>query len=656
MKTAQLLHESIGRVVALCDLPDVTICVCGRDFYINQAILPFISNELDEYFAEYDAPFIISLTSDDQSNSLFESVTPSSLIESCFTFLSLIGSETYFRVDQNENLNDSNNKNNNFGSLHIPSLILFAQKIFCNDLLSSIVHFSSSQNQPYSLTFEPSNFVFDSHSAFLEEDEATDNDFSFKVCSKVYKCSSIAAAILSKRAFNYLKNENHHSLEIECPEHLERSRFEETFESVFKILFGFPLSVSNENFEMLLSISSQIENSFIFNSVVEFIQSKDISNIETLLIILQCSEFISEQFDIDSIVSKVSANFSNLSFDALSTLSPSTLSKILKNNNLHLESEDSLFDFLLKYFSVWNEYSLSLFENIYFEYLNETNLETFFKVFSESKFHFPPSIIQSLSFLFKSESRTVLKNRHLSKQIPDTIFSLSQLKNENRCLQNEVAKLKGENINLICQTQTLQTDKQSFENELSKVKSESSSLLSQNEQLKSENQKINSMLSSPSIELFKSLRQKCNNQNPHKSGLVNLSASSIIDSNCDSFNIFEYSRANSWNSYYPEYQWLLFDLREISFKIEKIRFDVYNGHIPRHWRLLGSKDHQNWIQIHEQGNDPRCIPSTDFVVDYDIRTNDYFTLFKFEQLDETYINYSQCIFYSVEFIGRLNSK
>jgi hypothetical protein len=41
-----------------------------------------------------------------------------------------------------------------------------------------------------------------------EENDYFENEFSFKVCSKVYKSSSISPAIFSKRTFSVLKNEN----------------------------------------------------------------------------------------------------------------------------------------------------------------------------------------------------------------------------------------------------------------------------------------------------------------------------------------------------------------------------------------------------------------------------------------------------------------
>jgi hypothetical protein len=163
-------------------------------------------------------------------------------------------------------------------------------------------------------------------------------------------------------------------------------------------------------------------------------------------------------------------------------------------------------------------------------------------------------------------------------------------------------------------------------------------------------------LNSSPIELFKHLRQQCNNQNPHKAGLVNLTASSICTSTYVPCNIFEYSRNTCWNSKDEQNQWLLFDLKGLSFKIEKICFGVSYGRISRHWRLLGSNDDQTWVTIHDQGNDERCKAGGHFVVDYDIQSSDFFTLFKFEELDYTYNNNHRCAFYSVEFIGRLNSK
>jgi hypothetical protein len=119
---------------------------------------------------------------------------------------------------------------------------------------------------------------------------------------------------------------------------------------------------------------------------------------------------------------------------------PSVTAKILNNKHLRLQNHGSLIHFLLQYFDVSNECSLSIFSNSCFEYLTENNLETFFKTLSHFQIHL--SVPQSLSVIFKSESRFVNNNRSSSKSIDNTIPSLSisiyisQMQNEIEALRH----------------------------------------------------------------------------------------------------------------------------------------------------------------------------------------------------------------------------
>jgi hypothetical protein len=183
MKSLEFISEAFRRVIALCDLPNVVIEVCGKQFSINQSLLPFISTELTEYFDKFDEPFIISINDDDLSNSLFESVSSESLIESCSIFLSFFENGIY----------------NVESRLHIPSLILFCQKIFSHNLPSSIIDFSKSFDQspppslsPSFLSFHYSIFSMNSFTNISNENDNdnANNEFSFKIFSKVYKCST----------------------------------------------------------------------------------------------------------------------------------------------------------------------------------------------------------------------------------------------------------------------------------------------------------------------------------------------------------------------------------------------------------------------------------------------------------------------------------
>jgi hypothetical protein len=416
MKQFKFTSESFHRVIALCDLPDLIIRVCEKDFFINQSILPVIFPILEKYYSKSEYLFTISINNDNQSNSLFKSVTPESLIESCSIFVSF----------------QENGIISNTPTLHLPSLLLFSMKIFSSTFLSSIIRFSSLINQSTTLTLSFEEFNVSLNSFPLLKNE---NQFSFKACSKVYKCSPISASIFSKRAFNILKNENQFCLEIECPEHIRRSRVEKEFENVFKVIYGFPLSLKKKNIESLLSIYSELENSTIFNLCTEFCKSNNIGNIERVLIILENSEILSENFDISSIVSQTSEEFEKNSFETLSNIHPSGISKILQSPKLKLKSEESLFEFLLKCFEKWKDQSISLFECLYFEYLKEQNLSKFFEKIS--KFHLPPSLVESLSFIFQSENRFVHSNRHSSQANLNSIHSLTEIRRQCENLKND---------------------------------------------------------------------------------------------------------------------------------------------------------------------------------------------------------------------------
>jgi hypothetical protein len=143
-----MTSESFQRVIGLYDLPNVVIRICDKDFFINQTILHFISPELNNYFSKYDDPFTVAATEEDQSNSLFESDTCESLVESCSIFISFLGNGT-FLIDS-------------ILYLHIPSLILFSKKIFYQTFLSLIIEFSISSNKStpssFPISFDLLNF------------------------------------------------------------------------------------------------------------------------------------------------------------------------------------------------------------------------------------------------------------------------------------------------------------------------------------------------------------------------------------------------------------------------------------------------------------------------------------------------------------------
>jgi hypothetical protein len=140
--------------------------------------------------------------------------------------------------------------------------------------------------------------------------------------------------------------------------------------------------LNNENIEIILSISSQLGTSSLFNYCTEFLGKIDQSNSKSISTILSNSALLSEKFDIHSIVSKNSADFEIISFQILSIIPPSGISKIRQSPKLKLEKEDSIFE----YSKEWKDLSIPLFWNDFFEYLSEEKLSKFFLNFQNSIF------------------------------------------------------------------------------------------------------------------------------------------------------------------------------------------------------------------------------------------------------------------------------
>jgi hypothetical protein len=284
------------------------------------------------------------------------------------------------------------------------------------------------------------------------------------------------------KAFCGLQNEYNLSLEVQCPEHIEQTTFEDVFENVFKVVYGFPLCITKENFESVLSICSQLDNSVIFEECFEYLNTFNFDNIETILWILQFSEFFPS---LSVNVSKISSNFETIKSHLLTKISPSAMSTILKYDGLTIESENSLFEFLFEYSKKWSHKSLSLFENVCFEYLSEVNLEKFIELHSQYEpyfqFQFRSSLFESFLFLLKSKPRSLPKHRYLSHSasasasapVSNTIPLLFECRRQNQRLQSKITKLQSANstlsaakINLLNQNQSITQSNSSLKNEL----------------------------------------------------------------------------------------------------------------------------------------------------------------------------------------------
>jgi hypothetical protein len=232
----------------------------------------------------------------------------------------------------------------------------------------------------------------------------------------------------------------------------------------------------------------------------EFFKAFDFDDIESLLWVLEFSDLFPS---LPVNVSMISSNFKTIESDLLINLSPSAMSKILKCDDLTIESEDSLFEFLLEYSKKWNDKSLPLFENVYFEYLSESNLAKFIELHSQFEryfqFQFHSSLFESFLFLLQSKPRSAPKHRHSSQSVSNSIPSLfkcrqqiESLKCKNIEFQNTISALSSDKSNLLNQIQLLTQSNSSLKNDLNQSLSKKTELQQTNSVLNSDKSKLTS--------------------------------------------------------------------------------------------------------------------------------------------------------------------
>jgi hypothetical protein len=294
---------------------------------------------------------------------------------------------------------------------------------------------------------------------------------------------------------------------------------------------------------------------------------------------------------------------------------------------LKLKNEDSLFEFLLNYSKKWQESSIPLFSNLYFEYLSEENFSKFFDRFSN--FPLPPSVIESLSFVFKSENRFVHKNRHFSETVLNSIHCLSEIRIQFEKLKIELSVVKSNISKLKTVLKTLGKSKIEFP-------------------------------PSPKDHngLFNFLRQECDDQNPHLSKIINVSASHFEDETRREWNVLDWVDSTHWFSGIQKQStpiWIDFNLCGRSFILNGISIDIHGGDMPQCWSLLGSDGNENFKLIYESNYDTKfrtCDPTKDVFLP--IKNSKSFKRFRILTNKATWMGSYYFSIHSIEFYGQLN--
>jgi hypothetical protein len=106
--------------------------------------------------------------------------------------------------------------------------------------------------------------------------------------------------------------------------------------------------------------------------------------------------------------------------------------------------------------------------------------------------------------------------------------------------------------------------------------------------------------------LFSYFRSQNKYENPHKANVVNVSASSTINSTYEPLNVLDWNRKSRWMSRDFSGQWIQIDLQNMKFVLNTIAIIPASRNFTRCWALLGSngEGHPSDL-IHQSNNDPR---------------------------------------------------
>jgi hypothetical protein len=376
------------------------VIVCGHQINIPLILLESISQKLFTHFQHSSDPFIINAPVGLHS----KSISRESIYSSAQLFELLL---------------------TGFGSISLESKDFESLKYIFENLESSSLlrELGSQMNSLSEFTIRPFHILNDS------DNENEIEKFTFYIGAEHFETSILRASLLSENAFSKIE-ESVYSMVINIPKEFDYFEYFSAFQNIFNLQFGFPLSIDLSNIQIYSSISSQIQLSELFN-YLKSIENIEFSENDFILFLSKYPTFSSNL--LSKSIEFISKSFSKVETKNLLKIHPQNLSKVLQSESLLIESNDSLFDFLIKYFSEWGNSSSFLFQFIDFRLLSISKLNFFFKTTLKTAFSI--GILDSLSKLFEFD----FNSNSNSSSAPNLKRSKEQLKdNPNSFFNNFV--------------------------------------------------------------------------------------------------------------------------------------------------------------------------------------------------------------------------
>lgn len=287
-----------------------------------------------------------------------------------------------------------------------------------------------------------------------------EKEFVFIFGNKEIRMSNISAEFISPIVSRlHVSDSTINSIYYELPQKADFPQFDAILtEDIINLLHllskGSPVSMNPEQIYKIQQISILLSNSELFNELQKINNSDE--NLDEYLNNLQLLEYLSNlnynlDFDISSFIIPISKKFNSIDHKKLHKLSKPLLLKIISNENLKIEDEDSLFDFIKDIFEQTNNESLTIID--FFEFIDFRNLSE--EKFKEAIQCIDPNQItnqlwKNICSRFLDNNKDQMNKNKQDKSDSDAKFEINEYKSGNDDLFNGImhslSKKTGGNI------------------------------------------------------------------------------------------------------------------------------------------------------------------------------------------------------------------
>lgn len=195
-----------------------------------------------------------------------------------------------------------------------------------------------------------------------------EDDFSFVIGSKRYKCNRFFAGFISPTVAMMIKGDPSVSeliLTVDDPNGL--------FMNIIQLMNGMEISITPENSEFLLNCASQLGNRELISQLSGSTKAElTLDNCLSTITIL-----FNLELDITAVASYIAAHITELPEIQIQALNPDVLRRILLDSSLRIDSESWLFNFVVNTINEKGEKYKVLLDTVSFLYLSQKEITNY---------------------------------------------------------------------------------------------------------------------------------------------------------------------------------------------------------------------------------------------------------------------------------------